>query len=741
MIRKFLPFVTVIFAVLCANAQTNNTKKLSANLMQLLSKQQAVETNKNIVLSKANGISYVSALIKTNAALQEKSITRLGALVGTKAGNIWTVKIPVTQIKNFIEIENIEYIQLDEPIVSLLDAANRSARVDSVQNGIGLPLAYSGKGVVVGIIDAGFDYTHPTFYDTTGTILRVKRVWEQHNDGTPPNGYNYGNELKDTAAMLAKGYEVNSFSHGTHVGGIAAGSGYGTNKKYRGVAYESDLVFVGIKPEKSEWKTSGMASILDGMNYIYNYAQSVGKPAVVNLSWGNSIGPNDGSSLFSQACNNITGEGKIFVLSAGNNGDENIHIQKTFSATDTALNTFVTFPTINGEKHNWIDAWGEVGKTFCLKISLFKDSTTSSVTNIICLNNTTLDTFLVGSRNDTCFLTITAKDADYNNKPHILVDVFSKTADRFCVSLLATSGTVHMWQGFVNDYNGYYGEFTTGGFPWGTAGNSSYTLGEMASTHAAVTVAAYASKISFKNVAGSNQSYSGYAFTGQITPFSSKGPTVDGRIKPDIAAPGMTIGSSVNSYDASYTLGGSNYAQSVLIYNFPKNNRNYYYAEASGTSMSSPMVSGIVALLLQANPKLTPNILKGILFQTAYKDTYTKPVPDSSRWGAGKVNAYAAIKKTISSIGINESKFEALAIQAFPNPTNGLLHLNYNSSEAQNFEVNVINIVGKIISKQTWKAGAYNNELTLDLSNEAKGVYYISISSAKGNEVKKIMVF
>jgi hypothetical protein len=262
--------------------------------------------------------------------------------------------------------------------------------------------------------------------------------------------------------------------------------------------------------------------------------------------------------------------------------------------------------------------WGEPNQQFCLQVSLYNDSNKiSSNTPLICLNNQLTDTFLVGSKNDTCYLSIVSKAADYNGKPHILLDVFSKTTNKFCLSTYGKNGLIHVWQGFVNDYNGYYGEFTNGGFTWATAGNSAYTLGEMASTKSAITVAAYASKNSFKNLNGSTQSYSGYVSTGQITPFSSRGPTADGRIKPDIAAPGMTIGSAVNSFDVSYATGGSNFNQSVFKYTFPKNNRDYYYAESSGTSMSAPMVAGIVALMLQANPKLTPDLVKNILFQTA----------------------------------------------------------------------------------------------------------------------------
>lgn len=724
--------LTLSYSVLAQQPQ------LSANLQQFLLKPDT----RKLVLTQQQKIPYAAAFIKVNKQVSEKAITDLGAFVGTKAGNIWTVQIPVEKMKEFTLLTGIEAIQLDEPIAPTMESARKSARVDSVQDGIALPMAYSGKNVVIGIIDAGFDYGHPTFYDTTGKVLRVKKIWEQHNAGTPPAGYNYGNEITDTSAMLLKGYETNTFSHGTHVGGIAAGSGFGgTGKKYRGVAYESDLVFVGIKPEKSEWKSMGMTSIVDAINYIFKYAESVGKPAVANLSWGCSIGPNNGTSLFSQACDNLTGQGRIFVNSAGNNGDENIHIEKTFTPTDTALHTFLTFPVVVGQKHTWVDVWGETGKTFCIQLSLYNTATRGSSTQTICLNNTTKDTFLVGTDNDTCFMVITNKIADYNNQPHVLLDLYSKTSNSLCITLTGTSGKVHMWQGIVNEYSGYYGAFTKNNQSWATDGNNHYTLGEMACTKSSISVAAYVSKNSFRNLAGANQSYVGYAVTNQIAPFSSKGPTADGRVKPDIAAPGMTIASAVNSYDVSYAPGGGNYAQSVFKYTSPKNNRDYYYAEASGTSMSAPMVSGIVALLLQVNPKLAPQHLKNILFETAIKDNFTTANPDSSRWGAGKINAYAAIKKTILTSGIHSLDNEANQVGIYPNPSTGLFTLDYLGQNQTTLWLEVTNAVGQTVYEQPWVNTHLNKQITLDLSGLNKGVYYATLSSNNGKVVRKIVLF
>src|SRR6185437_5036148 len=115
----------------------------------------------------------------------------------------------------------------------------------------------------------------------------------------------------------------------------------------------------------------------DGMNYIYNYAASVGKPAVVNLSWGATIGPHDGNSLFSQACDALTGPGKIFVCAAGNNGEDTVHLGKTFSPTDTAVSTFVTFsPYLAAyNRQTWVDIWGDTGSSFCVSLRLYNGNT------------------------------------------------------------------------------------------------------------------------------------------------------------------------------------------------------------------------------------------------------------------------------------------------------------------------------------------------------------------------------
>ena len=232
--------------------------------------------------------------------------------------------IPVANFVAFVEDQVADFVDIGFKYDIKMDSARYYSNADIVQNGGGrcysLSKGYCGKDVVVGIIDVGFDYTHRNFYDTTETRYRVKRVWDQNASGTAPSGFNYGNELTTQSAILAALYSHNNQTHGCHVAGIAGGGGANDNntRKYRGMAPESDLVFV---------STNGNSSRLyDGIKYVFAYAASVGKPCVVNLSWGGHVGPHDGTDAVDQNCDGYIlrnyPEGSLIVISAGNEGSD-----------------------------------------------------------------------------------------------------------------------------------------------------------------------------------------------------------------------------------------------------------------------------------------------------------------------------------------------------------------------------------------------------------------------------------
>lgn len=732
---------------LATNAQTNAERAKLSPSTQLFIKD--LKNTKDIPASyvyrkDAQGNVCVAGMIKISPDVDAAAIETLGVHIGTKAGNIWTVSVPLQKIESFTQIKGIDYIELDLPIAPDMDAARAVTKTDSVHGGYApLTMPYTGKNVVVGIIDAGFDYNHPTNKDTSGNVWRIKKVWEQKSTGTAPSGFSYGNEISNTTSMQTKGTDLAQFSHGAHVAGIAAGSGYGStsNTQYRGIAFESDMVFVGITPDSTQWTNTGMSDIIDGMNYIYTYAASVGKPAVANLSWGCTVGPHDGNSLFSQACDALTGKGKIFVCSAGNNGSSPVHLSKTFTTSDTVVRTELLLA--NGMKNTWVDIWGDTAKAFCTKISLYNGSTETATTGFVCLNNTTNSFSLVGSDGDTCFVDVVTESSSFNSKPRTLLRFYHKSANQIMVSAKGTDGTIDMWTGYVQKTSGYYGSFSAG-VPNATGGNITMTVGDMASTRSAIAVASFASKISFTNIAGGTVSYSSYVLsTGRIAPYSSRGPSADFRTKPDIAAPGLMIGSGVSTFDDEYKPSGSSADHLVASYLNPSVGKTYYYAMLTGTSMSSPVVAGIVSLMLQANPNLTPTQVIEILKTTALHDNYTGPATanGNNTWGHGKVNAFAAVAKAIQYLGTENIPSQIAGINIYPNPNKGAFIIKYNSVNTETIAISIADIAGRIVTEQQAKVNTGINEIPCNMLGYTNGLYVVTLKSpSQGSKVTKVSI-
>lgn len=696
--------------------------------------------------TRNDGKVCISAIIKVdNKSLAQAALTSINAKVGTKAGSIWTVVVPVENVKLFVNIESIAYIQMDAPIIRPdLDIARKTTRTDSVHAGYVLPQGYSGKGVILGVMDFGFDYNHPTFYDTLGTKYRISRVWEMETKGGPaPAGYSYGKEITDTNLIKAQITDNSEQIHGSGVAGLSSGSGFGspTPGKFKGIAYESEMVFVGVRRDSigGQWLTGGFSDFIDGVAYMINYAQSVGKPIVVNISWGSHSGPHDGTSLVNQAFDTLSGPGKIIVMSAGNDGDANIHLEKTFAATDTAINTFLQFTT-TPIKRTWIDIWGDSSKTFCTEVSLYSGGVVKGqTTGRICIDNTTHNGYLISANGvDTCFVQTITSASEYNHKPRVTLNIYQKGTDSVCVSVYGNDGKINMW----NEYY-YYGYqyryacyFTNYKQPWATTGNTNITVSDMGAAHSTILVGAYNSKMNFTDINGIPRSYGSSSLAGTYCGFTSRGPYVDGRVSPDISAPGSTIATACNSADTNYSETGASKSNVVSKYTDPITGKNYYYVEFRGTSASSPVAAGIIALLLQISHTLTPNEVRSLLAETAIKDFYTGAIiaPGSNIWGQGKINAYGAVRKILQRLSICTYKgVEKMDCVLFPNPNKGSFQIDYNAIEASSCQVSVVDLTGKLVHHQKWETNVGANLLPLNLEHLPKGNYLLNIRNANSS--------
>ncbi|ROL61530.1 T9SS C-terminal target domain-containing protein [Bacteroidetes/Chlorobi group bacterium ChocPot_Mid] len=710
------------------------THKLINDLKSANSKSENLLNKKNspYLLRKIDNNIFVGALIKVTDNFNIQNLIKSGIKIGSKAGNIISIKIPIEKLEMISNLENIYYLQIDEKVTPKMDKVRTDIRSNQVNSGEGLSKAYKGSNVVVGIIDGGYDFTHINFLREDGSEYRIMRVWNQWADsGTPPDGFSYGAELSTTNAILNEQTDALFDSHGSHVAGIIAGSGYRTNGKWKGVAPDADLVLVSMGESSGEIYNTGQSEIIDGINYIFKTAESLGKPAVINMSLGVHIGPHDGTSLFDEACDALTGPGKIIVGSAGNEGDVPLHLSYTFTPQNNNLHTIMYIEELPFEDYDEIgitDIWGETGKNFNLVVSLVNPNTSQLVSSeIYSTTQSDYQTFyLTGSDSKQCSFSIYTSNSEFNGKSRIFIDVTKRTNDFVMLSINANEGTIHMWNHGTGSGSPFMGDGVTL-----LDGNTDITVGEIGGTgKSIITVGAYCSKTSFTNLDG--ELIENEHTKDNITSYSSKGPTVDGRIKPEVTAPGSFVVSSVNSFDISMKRDGYE-SYSLADESTIDGNYTWYYAGMEGTSMSSPVVAGVVALLLESKPYLTPNDIKNILKVTSRKDAFTGNLPPegNNTWGFGKVDAFAAVNYTETDV--NDNSIFTKTFNIFPNPAKDYVYLSY-PNELLITDVTVHDVLGNIVLKE----GDLNKPINIESLNQS--VYFITITTRNNTITKPLYI-
>lgn len=650
-----------------------------------------------------NQVDYFGALAKVSDDYNPSQLTTLGIIIGSKINSIVSLKIPVSQINNIEVLPGLSFLQLAGKIKPELDKAIKDIGADSVHLGINLPQGYTGKDVFIGITDWGFDYTSPMFYDTLLQETRIHAAWDQFKTSGPhPNGFTYGTEYTTPTTLLAAGSDTaNIYSyatHGSHVAGIAGGSGAGTI--YRGVGFESKFLFATFLVDES--------AVMDAWSWMYQKAQEASKRLVINMSWGlYHFGTLDGNSLLSQAIDNYSAQGVLFANSGGNNGDVNFHIKKNFQ-NDT-IKSKINFYSYTANPNMWgqsIHAWGEVGKSFSSGLIVYNQngilaaSTPLYATDVL---SSYIDSFLVVGL-DTIFFNVSADAAHpQNGRPQMRIRVKSLNAtNKVLLKSTAQDGIVHYWNvtELSNDVGNWGMPFATFG-TGSIAGDKLYGISEPSCTNSLLSVAAYTPR--FYNSSGT-------ALGGIIAPFSSVGPRYDEVLKPEIAAPGVNIVSSISSFtDNSFT----------QVSSISFNNRTYPFARFSGTSMASPMVAGVIALVLEANPYLSSAQVKDIIIQSAREDAQTGIIPSngSSQWGWGKINAYLAVKLALNTIGFEEVEQETLWT-VYPNPVMQQLH--FTVVDELPSTIQIISTLGTVIAKKV-------NTASIDVSDLKAGSYWVRV--------------
>jgi len=731
---KFKPFFLLIFIFYIVHVHADYGK-LSPNtqhFISLLKENKTEQLKKQYRVKEIKNTAYVNVFIFLNDNADVLSLTDLGVKFNSLFNNVVTAQVPVNNIEAVSKLSSVKYVQIGTKVMKRMDAARVAANVDDVQAGTDLAGPFTGKDVIVGIIDNGFQYDHINFYTADGTQTRIKRVWDQNATGTPPSGFSYGAEYTTQSAIFNAKNDFTDESHATHVTGIAAGSDKNNGNNYFGVAPDADIVMVSYNQNDN---SSDNVSLADGIKYIYDYASSVGKPCVVNMSLGSHLGPHDGTSAFDQVCDQLQGNGRLLVGAAGNEGSDKLHIYKQFSAATDTLKSFLKFyssTSLDGQA----DLWGDVDKDFQIKVVIYNKNTKAITFSTPFFNAATVNdqTYSVTAASNG----ITGKIYFYsernvlNNKPNAFVYLdLSQINTYYNVGLIITATDGSSVHGWADDFYSYFSANSVSGW---TDGNSTSSVGEIGGTgNKIISVGAYTSKKSFVNING--QTYPLGETLGKIASFSSKGPTPDNRVKPDITAPGTVLVSSFSSA----VINNSDFSDYLVKKNVV-NGVSYYYGAMQGTSMATPFVTGILATWLGANHDLNPDQVRTILQTTSISDTYTGTIPagGSNTWGFGKIDAWNGIKKCISLASAVDNVSADKEIILYPNPCTDNFSALFTAYDS-NVKVTIFAINGQQVMTKNLGTVEAAREEKFDINQLPKGVYMVSITGNNHYKTYKIL--
>ena len=512
------------------------------------------------------------------------------------------------RIAGFVRAHPELLIEVAPPLRPKLDLAIPYIAADRVRlDGAGPGgVDLDGSGVYVGIVDTGLDVTHADFRGPDG---KTRVAWLLDFSMKPRAGNardeKYGARVFERAelqafldAKVSDGRPDDPDGHGTHVAGIAAGNG-GLDKTYVGVAPRAELVIV--RATRDESGSIDESDAIAGTAFVFDMAAADKVPAVVNLSLGSQFGPHDGTSTFERSLAQLAkGPGRAVVVAASNEGGTPIHTSLRVSP-----GAKFTIPIrMDG-------ADGKGGAYHAAQVFLWLNLRDDGDVKIG-----------ISGPDGEKWLEGVAKGEGLEARPNgLLVQVINDSDDGKVIPR-DTHGAIVTFRGAlpVGDYklvlegNGAIeawlqgvGEASDGVgaayFPQG--GQIEGTIGVPASSEALIAVGCVGVRRSYKK--GPLKEF----LTSAVPPgtrcyYSSAGPSANGAMRPDVLAPGyFVISALAHKANERIPLGEFTLDQVVDV--------THEHAALSGTSMSTPFVTGAVAILLQKDPTLAQEDVRALL--------------------------------------------------------------------------------------------------------------------------------
>ncbi|MFH0988634.1 MAG: S8/S53 family peptidase [bacterium] len=521
--------------------------------------------------------------------LQSEKIDELikqGFRVRSRIHSIATIEATLEELKTLLQCEDVTYVQ-ESHVERPSELPNTYlTNVKDAHLGILKNQPITGEGVLIAIYDSGIDWRHPDFSANNAvTQSRILFLWDQTDqpDVThhTPGGYSYGvqysrndivSELKQERTSYVR--ERDFTGHGTAVAGIAAGNGLLSKGELCGIAPKSDLIII-----KGGDDCFSEARIIDGMLYAKRIADSLRKPLVINLSLGSRYGAHNGSRLYELAIDAIAASpGVAVVVAAGNDRENPIHAEGVLHYQGDSISIGMDIPSSIGSFDQssssvGIETWYSPDDSVQISIVTPSGKRIQAVTRGNYGFSQTSDG--VGFI-DNASRGISPLTRLYLASIQLASMGQSKIQPgrwNIIVKNLRSreSGRFHLW---LVDSN------LRGGTAWFDDKNSQvtrrYLVSSPGNAKEAITVGSIDASLQL----------------GQVSSFSSEGPTLDERQKPEILAAG----------------GG------VLT---PSPNAEYNgYILRFGTSFAAPQITGLLALAFQLQPQAHSADLKTRLIQS-----------------------------------------------------------------------------------------------------------------------------
>ncbi len=497
---------------------------------------------------------------------------------------------------------------------------------------------FTGKGVIVGVMDIGFDLTHPNFLDPSATRYRIGAFWDQLSKDTVDSQLPVGRDFVGANLVHAQQHSADGHiqTHGTHTLGIAAGSGY--NSRYQGIAPDADICLVSnaisddiVLIDSADIDKYTTATDALGFKYIFDYADREGKPCVASFSEGYPPYLDQEDSLYAAFLDSITGPGRIIVASAGNECVTKTYLEKT--AGEEAAGAFIN--TTNTTAFYRI----KTQTPLHLSAIVYDNATTTlDITSERFLKDSVLtDTLFIGG--DTCTVTTDRYPSSFTaDTVYNVLFTANKALSALPPIALVLQGRDNHAELYGSSSNGLDNRPDID--PRWTAAEMTRNIHAPACFPSVVSVGATAHRLGFTNYKGEYRDFSKGRTVGLRSPYSSVGPAINGMQKPDVVAPGDNIISSYSSFYLEHNPEANDINSDVEHFEFE--DRTYAWNANTGTSMAAPVVAGIIALWLQAKPDLTREEIIDAFSNTCRQPDAALPYPNNE-YGYGEIDAYRGL--------------------------------------------------------------------------------------------------